>query len=186
MAASSQNDEQRPSAEQDLGEDLVRQQQVQPPGGPIVAFLIALVAAIALGVLVWFLFFRPANQSGTAAEDPAVTGARQALQAWGTFAVTGDLSKLDAAFSKEGPQYRQLQNEVARLRTQHAAPPPYQFKLTNQSVLQAPQGMRVVRGVVTLSHPGERARSFRWDIYMRQEPSPGGRWRLWTVTNSPR
>jgi len=118
----------------------------------------------------------------SAEDQRVILGARRALAAWGEFAATGDLGKLDSTFWKQGLQYKELSTEVAGIRRRHAGPPPYQFTLTPAKVLPGPAGQRVVRGTVRMSRPGEATRSFQWDLYMQRAPGSGERpWRLWTV-----
>jgi hypothetical protein len=149
--------------------------------------------AVIIGLLVWLVIaLLPRTGGGgirtpveTSPQERLLTDSRQALQDWGRFGVTGDLNVVKASFWPDGPQYKQLATEAPRLRRHPIGPPPYQFLLEDPvTVLQAGND-RLVRGVVKSTRPGQPTRSFRWDIYMRQDRSAGGRWRVWTVANTP-
>ncbi len=148
---------------------------------------------IVVGLLVWLVIaLLPRNGGGgittpvdTSAQERLLADSRQALQDWGRFGVSGDLNVVKASFWPDGPQYKQLTREAPRLRQHPIGPPAYQFALQDPvTVLQA-GGDRLVRGVVKSTRQGQPTRSFRWDIYMRQDRGAGGRWRVWTVANTP-
>ena len=148
---------------------------------------------IVVGLLVWLVIaLLPRNGGGgittpvdTSAQERLLADSRQALQDWGRFGVSGDLNVVKASFWPDGPQYKQLTREASRLRQHPIGPPAYQFALQDPvTVLQA-GGDRLVRGVVKSTRQGQPTRSFRWDIYMRQDRAAGGRWRVWTVANTP-
>jgi hypothetical protein len=149
--------------------------------------------AVVLGLLIWLVVaLLPRTGNGgtrtpvvTSPQDRLIADSRKALGDWGKFGVSGDLNVVKASFWTNGPQYRQLARESPRLKQHPIGQPAYQFVLENPvTVLRADKG-QVVRGVVKSIRQGQQTRSFRWDIYMRQDPSAGGRWRLWTVANSP-
>lgn len=148
--------------------------------------------AVVIGLLVWLVIaLLPHNNGGvktpvdTSAQERLLADSRQALQDWGRFGVTGDLNLVKASFWPNGPQYKELAREAPGLRRRPIGPPPYQFVLEDPvTVLQAGSD-RLVRGVVKTSRKGQPTRSFRWDIYMRQDRAAGGRWRVWTVANTP-
>jgi hypothetical protein len=148
---------------------------------------------IALALLVWLIIILlPGGGGGnapvsTTVEDRVVADSRTALQDWGRFGVSGDLNAVKASFWPQGPQYKELTQESPQLRQHPLGPPAYQFALTGApQVLPAGGNQRIVRGVVTTSRPGKPTRSFRWDIYLRPDTSAGGRWRVWTVANTPK
>ncbi|HEY2960605.1 MAG TPA: hypothetical protein VGM21_20740 [Actinomycetota bacterium] len=123
----------------------------------------------------------------SAADQRVIGGAQRALTAWGDFAVTGDLAKLDDTFWKEGPQREELAKEASGLKSKHLGSPPYKFALAPSRVLGAPEGQKIVRGTVKVSRPGEQEQTFQWDVYMRKVPgSNPERWRLWTVADTPK
>jgi len=157
------------------------------------AWVSLLGAAVVLGLLVWLVIaLLPRGGGGgttppvgTSAQQRLIADSRQALQDWGRFGVSGDLNRVKASFWPNGPQYKQLAREAAGLKKRPVGPPAYQFVLEDPvTVLQAGND-RLVRGVVKSTRQGQPSRSFRWDIYMRQDPASGGRWRVWTVANSP-
>jgi hypothetical protein len=147
---------------------------------------------MAIGLLAWLIFaLLPGGGGGatspveTSVQQRLLADSRQALRDWGRFGVSGDLNLVKASFWPDGPQYKQLAREAPRLRQRPIGPPAYQFVLEDPvTVLQAGND-RLVRGVVKSSRKGQPTRSFRWDIYMRQDPAGGGRWRVWTVANTP-
>ena len=150
-------------------------------------------AGVVIGLLIWLVIALLPGGGGDGVRTPVDTSAqgrlladsRQALQDWGRFGVSGDLNLVKASFWTDGPQYKQLAQEAPRLRERPIGPPAYQFVLQDPvTVLQAGKD-RLVRGVVKGSRQGQQTRSFRWDIYMRQDPGAGGRWRIWTVANTP-
>ena len=116
----------------------------------------------------------------TTVDQRAVADAQQALEDWGRFAVTNDLRVLRDSFWANGPQYKQLARE-ARSRDKAIGPPAYQVTLTGVQVINPGNDQRVLRGGVKFTRPGERPQTYRWDVWMRQDPAAGGRWRLWTV-----
>ena len=113
-------------------------------------------------------------------DQRVVADARQALAAWGEFAVTGDLGKVEGWFFKEGPQYRKLAAEAPGLRARGLGPPAYRFELQSPRVSRQAADRRVVQGTVVVSRPGEQVQRYRWVLYLRLDREHG-RWRLWTV-----
>jgi hypothetical protein len=123
----------------------------------------------------------------SAADQRVIADAQRALDAWGEFAISGDLAKLGDTFQKDGLQYKRLVEESPELKRKNTGPPSYKFALTPSRVLDAPDNQKIVRGTVRVTRPGERAQSFKWDIYMRRVPeSDPERWQLWTVANTPK
>jgi hypothetical protein len=149
--------------------------------------------AVVIGLVVWLVIaLLPRGGGGvttapvdTTPRDRVLADSRQALRDWGRFGVSGDLNVVKASFWPNGPQYQQLAREAPRLRQRPLGPPAYQFVLEGPVVVLEAGGDRLVRGVVKSTRQGEPTRSFHWDIYMRQDRGAGGRWRLWTVANSP-
>ena len=149
--------------------------------------------AVVLGLVIWLVValvprsVNPGDRTpvATSPQDRLVADSRRALGDWGRFGVSGDLNLVKASFWTNGPQYKLLATESSKLKRDPIGPPPYNFVLEDPvTVLPVDKG-QVVRGVVKSVRQGQPTRSFRWDIYMRQDPSAGGRWRLWTVTNTP-
>lgn len=123
----------------------------------------------------------PQSTAGTASrgddETEAILHATQAaLDAWGEFAVTGDLGPVEEQFA-DGPQLRQLRDEAASRPAEAPGPPPYRFTLRDTSVTADDAAARVDAEVV-LTRPGEVSQEFRWRIHLRRF---GDEWRLWTV-----
>jgi hypothetical protein len=157
------------------------------------AWVSLFAVAVIIGLVVWLVIALLPRSGGrgittpvqTTAQDKLIADSRQALADWGRFGVSGDLNQVKSSFWPDGPQYKQLVRESPRLKQHPIGPPAYQFALEDPvAILQAGKD-RLVRGVVKSTRQGTPSRSFRWDIYMRQDPSAGGRWRVWTVANSP-
>jgi hypothetical protein len=123
----------------------------------------------------------------SAADQRVIADARRAMTAWGEFAISGDLSKLTSTFWKDGLQYQKLTKEAPGLKQKDTGPPPYQFTLTPSRVSNAPGGMKIVRGTVRVTRPGEQPQTFKWDIYLKRVPESSPEvWRLWTVAETPK
>lgn len=190
-----------------LGDEEREWLRTRPPQSSVRRMWFAVLVLVVILIGLWWLIFRglfqddrltkvPAppttvlHQPATrfsAAEQRIIADGRRALAAWGEFAVSGDLGKLDGTFWKDGLQYQKLVKEAPDLKSKHAGPPPYKFTLTPSRVLDAPGGQKIVRGTVKVSRPGERTQSFQWDVYLRRVPGSNPEvWRLWTVANTPR
>jgi hypothetical protein len=149
--------------------------------------------AVVLGLVIWLVVALLPRTVGpgtrtpvaTSPQDRLIADSRKALGDWGKFGVSGDLNAVKASFWTNGPQYKLLTTESPKLKRHPIGPPAYQFVLEDPvTVLRADKG-QLVRGVVKSTRQGQQTRSFRWDIYMRQDPNGGGRWRLWTVASTP-
>lgn len=139
--------------------------------------------------LLWQTTRAPDDPPRTSATDRAASGSSQvasasdeileglagALDAWGRFAVTGDVGLLKGRFDPNGPQYRQLQSEAPGLR---AGPPAYSVTIASPEIdVEGEESARVV-GTVTFEREGELPQTFEWQITMRRDTSG---WRLWSV-----
>lgn len=151
-------------------------------------FGLALVAAVALAALYVVVLkpraTEPPSRAGAPASETAavVDGARAALDAWGRFAVSGDLSQIGATFAPGGPQLERLRAEAPQIEAHPPGTPPYTFTLTNETVLGgASADERIVRGDVVVSRPNEEDQHFQWDLVLHRTES---RWLLWTVRQS--
>ena len=113
------------------------------------------------------------------ATSPAERAARAALDAWATFASTGDVEALRGTFDPSGPQLERLKAEAPGVKARAAPGVPYRFSAT---VLRSSAGLdsheQVVGAEVVVSRPGETDQRFIWELVMR---STDGRWLLWTV-----
>jgi len=105
-----------------------------------------------------------------------------ALTAWGEFAVSGDLSVLDATFAGDGPQRAQLATEAAAIAADPPGPPPYLFTVVDHDQPVVEAGVAVVVATIELVQPGSATSSFRWRIELRWD-SAAIRWQLWTVAS---
>jgi hypothetical protein len=110
------------------------------------------------------------------AEVQAVMAARAAVEAWGTFATSGELEGLDPYFDPTGPQHEHLAGEVAE---RIADPATYELVLTPLDV-HANGAAWLVDGTVHMRRNGQPAGAWQWRLELRQHPGHG--WRVWTVT----
>jgi hypothetical protein len=153
------------------------------------AALVVLIVAVQLLAAGEGPRLRPLAAATAAArpEEQAVADGRRALAAWGRFAVTNDLSEVRPWFWANGPQFRQLSRQASlRARQRPLGPPAYHFVLTVARVAAPSPDYRVLSGQVRVSRPGEAVQTHRWNVWMRHDASPGGRWRLWTVARAIR
>ncbi|HUP70360.1 MAG TPA: hypothetical protein VM142_11160 [Acidimicrobiales bacterium] len=128
---------------------------------------------------------QPPMPAKTAAPPKAaapVESAQGALAAWGRFAVSGDLKQLDGWLVPDGPQYRSLAREAAELAARPPAPPAYEVRLTDPTVMSVTGTRATLRGDVTWTRGGEVDQRYQWEIVLRR--APRGRWLLWTVTDA--
>jgi hypothetical protein len=103
-----------------------------------------------------------------------IGAAAEAVRAWGVFVSTGDIDRLSEWFAIDGPQYLQLQSEVA-----HIVPGSVRYFELSQAELLNPG---LVRGSVTVSGGGGDQQVYRWDLELIQRD---GHWMVWTVRTSP-
>jgi hypothetical protein len=108
-----------------------------------------------------------------------IEAARDALSAWGRFAVSGDLDRLDGFFHPDGPQWRQLAAEAETLADEPPGPPRYTVTLRQPRIVERGRDRAVVRGRVTFARRGETTQRYRWDLVM--VPGDEGDWLLWTA-----
>ena len=113
---------------------------------------------------------------GSAEVRAVMAAARAAVEAWGTFATSGELEGLDAYFDPAGPQYEHLAGEVDE---RIADPATYELVLTPLDVRVSGAGW-LVDGTVRMRRNGQPAGEWQWRLELRQHPAHG--WRVWTVT----
>lgn len=126
---------------------------------------------------------RAAATTSTTPDQRVIADGEKALADWGVFAVTNDLGTVKESFWDNGPQYKQLAEE-AKTRKK-IGPPPYTMTMTGVRVLKPSEDQRILRGKVQMSRPGEEPQTFNWDVWLQVDPEAGGRWRLWTVRDTP-
>jgi hypothetical protein len=125
-----------------------------------------------------------APTSTTTPDQRVIADGQRALADWGEFAVTYDLGKVKDTFWANGPQYKELAREAKAHKGKAVGPPPYTMTITPAQVLKPRPNQRVLRGQVQMTRPGERPRTFNWDVWMQLDQADGGQWRLWTVRNT--
>ncbi len=120
----------------------------------------------------------PTNGPDAVTEAEVLAAAKGALDAWGRFAVSGDLEALGPWFDPEGPQYGQLAQESPELQAEPLGNPPYLVTLESPVVSLDEQGRPVVEGSVVFARTGEAAQRLEWRMAFRRG-SEG--WALWSV-----
>jgi hypothetical protein len=126
-----------------------------------------------------------AQPTTTTPDQRAVADGEKALADWGHFAVSNNLSDIKDSFWANGPQYKQLAKEAKERKPIEG--PPYTMTMTGVKVIKPGdrEDQRVLRGKVQMTRPGEKPQTFNWDVWLQLDPEAGGRWRLWTVQDTP-
>ena len=132
----------------------------------------ATLLVVGLGVGFWNVTSMP-EARGKIGEGEIET-AQAAVNAWASFASTGDIEFVSPWFAADGPQYAQLQVEVAKIVPGGV----YHFALSGARVV----GPGLVRGSVTVTSESGETQRYRWDIELVQQ---GRTWKVWTVRTSP-
>ncbi|HKY47637.1 MAG TPA: hypothetical protein VJQ79_06595 [Acidimicrobiia bacterium] len=134
--------------------------------------LIATLLVAMLGAGLWY------SSSAIGANEVEVGGeieaATAAVEAWGSFAATGDIGLVDRWFAIDGPQYAQLQKEEESITPGGT----YDFALRHGVVVEP----GLVRGTVTITGGNQEPRTYQWDIELVHH---GTHWKVWTVRTSP-
>lgn len=112
-------------------------------------------------------------------ENDILLAATNALTAWGAFAVSGDLSTVEPYFAADGLQMEQFRTEAPELAADPAGPPPYDFLLSDPSIV-AMSDSAVVSVMIVMSRIGESDQIFDWDISLIRD---GEEWLVWTVSD---
>ena len=99
-----------------------------------------------------------------------------ALAAWGTFAVTGDLNDVGAFFHPDGPQWQVLVAEAETFVP--AGGEALAVTGDERSLVYGPDSA-TVRTDVTFARSGEVPAVFDWNIELR--PGPDNAWLIWSV-----
>lgn len=110
--------------------------------------------------------------------SPVVVALREALTAWGEFAVTGRLRDLGDHFVAGGPQRRRLRAEAEAIRADPPGAPPYVVTTGDFSTISVTPTDVVLRTEVAWARQNEATRFFVWDIQMQLVD---GTWQLLTV-----
>lgn len=108
----------------------------------------------------------------------------KALEAWGRFAVSGDLAEVAGLFAAGGPQFRRFETEAAAFAAAPLGPPPYRYEMIGPTVVEIGAAERMVQGSVVVSRPDEPQQTFHWSLLLRWMPD-AGRWQVWSVVPSP-
>jgi hypothetical protein len=126
-----------------------------------------------------------AQPTTTTPDQRVVADGGKALADWGHFAVSNNLSDIKDSFWTNGPQYKQLAKEAKERKPIEG--PPYTMTMTDVKVIKPGdrEDQRVLRGKVQMTRPGEKPQTFNWDVWLQLDPEAGGRWRLWTVQDTP-
>lgn len=113
------------------------------------------------------------------ASDP-MTVVHEGIEAWGLFAVTGDLSVVQPWFSLAGPQYELFEREARGNAGIALGGEPYAVTLQDETLTEAGDTAQV-RGRVVFVRTGEPSQPFRWTIDLVWESE---RWLIWTVSET--
>ena len=126
-----------------------------------------------------------AQPTTTTPDQRVVADGEKALADWGHFAVSNNLSDIKDSFWTNGPQYKQLAKEAKERKPIEG--PPYTMTMTDVKVIKPGdrEDQRILRGRVQMTRPGEKPQTFNWDVWLQLDPEAGGRWRLWTVRDTP-
>ena len=116
-------------------------------------------------------------RSTTPSEGHAVlVAARAAMSAWGEFAGTGDVSRLDGHFDPSGPQYRQLAGEAEGIKASGAKSG---YEVESSAVVKTLSGdTATVHATVVWRRDAEPEQRWEWIIELRRRGAP---WTVWTV-----
>ena len=125
-----------------------------------------------------------ATTTTTTPDQRAIADGEQALADWAAFAVSNDLADVKESFWANGPQYKRLAEESKDRKP--LGPPPYKMTMSDVKVIKPGdrEDQRVLRGKVQMTRAGEKPQTFDWDVLLQVDPAAGGRWRLWTVTET--
>jgi hypothetical protein len=126
---------------------------------------------------------RPATTT-TTPDQRAIADGEQALADWAAFANSNDLADVKESFWANGPQYKLLAGQAKDRKA--LGPPPYKMTMSDVKVIKPGdrQDQRVLRGKVQMTRAGEKPQTYDWDVLLQVDPAAGGRWRLWTVTET--
>lgn len=119
----------------------------------------------------------PTTTTSPSASDPTVA-AQAALDAWGRFAGSGDLTELEGHFASGGAQLARLESEVEGLVPGNA----YTVLLSNSTVTRSTDAQVTVTGDVTWIRSPEPTQRYRWAIDLASGPSG---WTLVTARTVP-
>lgn len=135
--------------------------------------LTATLLVAVLGAGFWYST-AAAGADGANAAGGEIEAAMAAVDAWESFATTGDIGLVAGWFAVDGPQYAQLQSEVGSILPSGA----YDFVLSDAVVV----GPGLVRGTVTVTGGDGDSQTYLWDVELIDQDN---RWKVWTVRTSP-
>lgn len=130
-----------------------------------------LVAALAAGF--WYSTSAASADNATVAWGE-IEAATAAVEAWGSFAATGDIGLVDGWFAVDGPQYARLQSEADSILPGGV----YAFALAEGVVVEP----GLVRGTVTVTGGDGESQTYLWDIELVHQDN---HWQVWTVRTTP-
>jgi hypothetical protein len=135
-----------------------------------------LIATLLVGALAAGFWY---STSAVRADDATVgwgelEAATAAVEAWGSFAATGEIGLVDGWFAVDGPQYAQLQSEADSI----LAGGIYDFALAEGVVVEP----GLVRGTVTITDGKGESQTYLWDIELIHQDN---HWKVWTVRTTP-
>ncbi len=106
--------------------------------------------------------------------------AANALEAWGEFAVTGDLDTMRPWVWEDGPQWENLVADAAGIVGREDTGPRYTVALSNPT-FEIIDEAASLRATVTFSRFGELDQTYDWVLELERR---GEEWRIWSVTDA--
>ena len=135
--------------------------------------LIATLLVTALAAGFWYSTSAESPDDSTV-ELGEIEAATAAVEAWESFAATGNIDSVDGWFAVDGPQYEQLQSEADSILPGGV----YDFALADGVVV----GPGLVRATVTVTGGNGETQTYLWDIELVHQHN---HWKVWTVRTTP-
>ena len=162
------------------GSDGPRRSGPRSPAAWVVVGTVAVVVVVAIASAAFDAAQappRPDVRSATPTEaDAVLAAASAAMSAWGEFAGTGDVTRLDGLFDPSGPQYRQLAGEAEGIKATGATSG---YEVESSGVVETLSGdTATVHATVVWRRGAEPEQRGEWVIDLRRRATE---WTVWTV-----
>lgn len=112
-------------------------------------------------------------------EDEVRSAAVRALDAWGEFAVTGDLDTMQPWVWNDGPQWVNLESEAPGIIERDDTGPAYAVGIA-ESAIDMQNDTAILTGSVSFTRLDEQDQTYRWVLSFERRD---GEWRIWSVTD---
>lgn len=108
----------------------------------------------------------PDGEEVSAEPAPAevIEAVNKALEAWGEFAVDGNLDHVRPYFVNDGPQFDQFLVDAEELGQNPPGGAPLKFEMQDPLTYHTKENEWVFRGAVTGTRPKDRDQSFSWEL----------------------